>query len=46
MAGAEKIKAVANPGCVTGAEKIKCVVNAPDEIPSLAVFSHLWERPT
>ena len=28
MAGAENIKAVANPGCVTGAEKIKCVVNA------------------
>ena len=28
MAGAEDIKAVANPGCVTGAEKIKCVVNA------------------
>ena len=46
MAGAEKIKAVANPGCVTGAEKIKCVVNALRMKFPAWLYFHTCERPT
>ena len=44
MAEAENIKAVANPGCVTGAEKIKYVVNALGmKLPAWLYF-HICER--
>ena len=44
MAGAENIKAVAKPGCVTGAEKIKYVVNALGmKLPAWLYFTSVRE---